>query len=249
MNEVEIVPLGNQVRKHTDYMKETTTEHDLSQKTSKSKHLTQIEPIDKACILLELMRTRRSIRFFKKTLISDDHLMMILEGSRWAPSAANAQPWKFLIIKDRKIKRKLMNTMKKVGQEVRERYAEFPWGTTSRDPELILKVPVIVAVCANLNREELRKYDVFPLQHKNEIVSNSISAAIQNMMLMATALGIGSLWITPVSTGEIKRLLRIPETLQLIALVPLGYPARGHTKKTSRRSIETIVHYDEIKAT
>lgn len=237
------------MRKRTDYMKEITTRHDLSQRTRKSKSPTRIEPIDKARILLELMRARRAIRFFKKTPIPDEHLMMILEGARWAPSPSNAQPWKFLVIKDQKIKRNLMNTMKKVGNAVRERYAEFPWGTTSRDPELISKVAVIVAVCADFNREELRKYDVFPLKHKKEMVSNSIAVAIQNMMLMATALGVGSLWITPVSTGEIKRLLRIPETLQLIALVPLGYPARGNIKKTSRRSLETLVHYDEIKAT
>jgi nitroreductase len=237
------------VRKRTDYMKEITTRNDLSQRTRKSKFPTRIEPIDKARILLELMRSRRSIRFFKKTPIPDEHLMMILEGARWAPSPANAQPWKFLVIKDQRIKRNLMNTMKKVGNAVRERYAEFRWGTTSRDPELISKVAVIVAVCADFNREELRKYDVFPLKHKKEIVSNSIAVAIQNMMLMATALGVGSLWITPVSTGEIKRLLRIPKTLQLIALVPLGYPARDHIKKTNRRSLETLVHYDEIKAT
>ena len=237
------------MRKHIDYINETTTEHNLSKKTSKFKHLTQIEPIDKACILLELMRTRRSIRFFKKTLIPDDHLMMILDGARWAPSAANAQPWKFLVIKDQRIKRKLMNTMKKEGQAVREKYAEFPWGTTSRDPELISKVPVIIAVCADFNRKELRKYDVFPFQHKKEIVNNSISAAIQNMMLMAAALGIGSLWITPFSTREIKRLLSIPETLQLTALVALGYSARGHIEKIGRRSLETLVHYNEIKVT
>ena len=241
--------MGNQMRKRPDYMKEVMARNASSKRSRKLKSTSRIEPIDKAGILLDLIRSRRSIRFFKKTPIPDEHLMMILEGARWAPSPANAQPWKFLVIKDQRVKRNLMNTMKKVGKAVRERYAEFPWGRTSRDPELISKVAVVVAVCADFNREELRKYNVFPLEHKKESVSNSIAAAIQNMILMATALGVGSLWMTPVSTDEIKQLLRIPETLHLVALVALGYPARDDMEKTTRRSLETVVHYDKFNAT
>jgi nitroreductase len=228
-------------------MKEDMVKKASSQGSKKSDSTSRIESIDKVNILLDLIKSRRSIRFFEKTPIPEKHLMIILEGARWAPSAANAQPWEFLVIKDERAKKNLMNTMKKAGKAVRKRYAQFPWGN-NRDPELISKNAAIVAVCADYNKEELRKYDVFPSDHKKEQVSNSIAAAITNMMLMATALGIGSLWVTPVFTEEIKRLLFIPENMQLAALVILGYPARG-VERTRRRPLEKMVHYDKFNAT
>ena len=200
-------------------------------------------PIDRATILLDLIMARRSVRFFRRTRIPEDHLKMILESARWAPSPANAQPWEFFVVKDRRVKRDLMDMMKKVGKAVRDKYAEFPWGKTSHDPELISEVAVIIAVCANFDREELGKYDLFPPEYKNELVGNSIGAAVQNMMLTATVLGVGSLWVSLVSSDEIKKLLRIPKALHLVALVALGYPARGRVEKTERRPLDTMVHY------
>jgi nitroreductase len=84
------------------------------------------------------------------------------------------------------------------------------------------------------------------LKHKREIVNYSIAAAIQNMMLMATSLGVGSLWISPLSTEEIKKLLKIPETLQLVTLVALGYPADDQTGKATRKPLEKMIHYNEF---
>jgi len=175
--------------------------------------------------------------------------MMILEAARWAPSAANAQPWEFIVIRDPRVKRDLLNTMTRVGRAVRQRYHEFPWYATPRDPKLISKVPVVVAVCADFNKEELRKYDILPVEHKKDIISCSVAVAIQNMMLMATALEVGSLWVSPPFTEEIKRLLRVPETLRLVALVALGYPTRHHAEKAWRRPLETMVHYDKFNET
>ena len=132
------------MRKCTGRIAETTR-HNLSTRTRKSKYSTHIDPIDKARTLLEVIKTRRANRFFKKIPIPEEHINMILEGARWAPSVSNAQPWIFLVIRDQGTKRNLMKTMKKVGKSVREKFAKFPWDTTPRDSELISKVPVIVS--------------------------------------------------------------------------------------------------------
>jgi len=202
----------------------------------------------KADMLLDLIMSRRSIRFFKDDPIPDEHVKMILEAARWAPSPANAQPWEFIIIKDPRVKEDLQNVMRRVGTAVRERYPQFPWGATPRDPELISKVPVVVVVCADFDKKELRKYDMFPSEHKKELVSCGVAAAIQNMILMATALGLGSLWVSPLFTEDIKRLLGIPQTLKLVALVPLGYPIRHLAGKALRRPLETMVRYDKFSS-
>lgn len=199
--------------------------------------------------LLQLFRSRRSIRFFEKNPIPDDHVKMILEAARWAPSAANAQPWEFIVISDPRVKHSLQNTMSRVASTVRVEYPQFPWHATARDPKLISQAPVIVAVCADFNRKELRKYDVMPLKFKQEIVLSSIAAAIQNAMLMAAALGIGSVWLSPLFTEEIERLFRIPETLQLVALLPFGYPARRNLAGPRRRRLNTMVHYNRFNCT
>ena len=200
----------------------------------------------KANILLEILRSRRSIRFFKNDPIPDEHVKMILEAARSAPSGANAQPWEFIVIRNPRVKDDLQDTMDTVGRTVREKYHQFPWYATPRDAKLISQAAVIVTVCADYNRKELRKYDIMPPEHKKEIVICSIAAAIQNMMLMATALGVGSVWLSPLFTGEIGQLLRIPETLRLVALVPLGYPAKRNQGKMQRRLLKTMVHYNKF---
>jgi nitroreductase len=177
--------------------------------------------------------------------------MMILEAALWAPSAANAQPWSFVVIRDSKVKEELQKTMAQVGKTVREQYPEFPWSARkiSRDPQLISKVPVLVAVCADLHSDVLQKYAILSVQHKKDIISFSVDAAIQNMILMATALGIGSLWLSPVFTEKIKQVLRIPEPLWLVALVALGYPSKHDQGNTWRHPLEKLVHYDKVNST
>ena len=199
--------------------------------------------------LLALFRSRRSIRFFKNDTIPDEHIKMILEAARWAPSPSNSQPWEFIVIRDPKVKEDLQNTMDRVAKTVRQKYPQFPWHTIARDPKMISEAAVIVAVCADFNRKEIAKYNIMPPEHKRNIVSWSVAAAIQNMMLMAAALGIGSVWISPLWVEGITQLLHIPETLELFTLLPLGYPTGSNLGQPRRRPIKTMVHYDKFNQT
>ena len=129
--------MGNQMRKHPDYMKEVMAKNTSSQRSSKPKSTSRIEPIDKASILLDLIRSRRSIRFFKKTPIPDEHLMMILEGARWAPSPANAQPWEFLVIKDQRVKVFLAISWKKYDLPISRRLFFTVFGNRSDHTNMV----------------------------------------------------------------------------------------------------------------
>jgi nitroreductase len=200
--------------------------------------------------LLELFRSRRSVRFFESTPVPDEQVKLVLEAGRWAPSPANAQPWTFILIKDAKRKSDLLSVMTTVGSRVKREHPDFPWKEqarhTPRDPRLICNAPVLIAICADMNTELLRKYDAISTDFRKELVMLSMATAIENMMLMAAALGIGSLWLSPVFTEDIERLLHIPADQRLAAIVPLGYPQRGKVGKPSRRSLESMLRYENL---
>jgi nicotinate-nucleotide--dimethylbenzimidazole phosphoribosyltransferase len=200
--------------------------------------------------LLELFRSRRSVRFFENTPVSDEQIRMVLEAGRWAPSASNAQPWIFIVIKDAKRKSDLLSAMTTVGSRVKKEHPDFPWEEQARqmprDPRLVYNAPVLIAICADLNTKSLRKYDAMSVDFRKELVMLSIAAAIENMMLMAAALGLGSLWMSPAFTEEVERLLHIPPDQRLAAMIPLGYPQRGRTTRSSRRSLESMLCHERL---
>jgi len=201
--------------------------------------------------LLRIVKSRRSVRFYKSDLVPEEHIIMILEAARWAPSGANTQPWIFIVVKEQETKRKLMEIVKKQRRENTKKYPNFPWraSSESRDPELLIKVPVVIAVCLDHTKKS-----VYPTERKDVYLYLAGGAAIQNMLLMATALGLGSLWLTPEEEG-IKELLEIPRDLELIALIPIGFPTKPIgswypspflSSKNPRYPLENIVYYEKF---
>lgn len=158
--------------------------------------------------LLETMRGRRSVLQFKPDPIPDADLEKILEAGRWAPSYANAQPWKFIVVRDPERKRAL-------GALV-ERILVFRPGRVALSSPGLGEAPVVIAVVVDPVRD--------PLHHLE-----AGAAATQNMALMAHALGYASFWAGVAGRGEveraIKRLLGVPRSMRVVALLPIGKPA------------------------
>jgi nitroreductase/SAM-dependent methyltransferase len=158
--------------------------------------------------IIDIIKTRRSVRSFLPKKIPDDYLNLILEAAQWAPSACNQQLWHFIIIKDDEIKKRL----------AREAGAS----------KLILRSPVAIAVC----------------YHSGNIKEGlqSASAAIENMLLMATSLGVGSLYLNSFGKEtKVMKILKIPNELFVVAFVLLGYPEHGFPSP-KRRPLKEIVH-------
>lgn len=148
--------------------------------------------------VVEAIETRRSIRTYTKDPVSDDELEPLLRAAMCAPSAANAQPWHFIVIRDRKI------------------LDEIPQIVSTA--QMVRNAPSAIAVCADTT---LEKYHGFWVQ--------DCSAATQNLLLAATARGLGAVWIGVHPLEDrvrgVRHLLKLPENVVPLCLISLGHPA------------------------
>lgn len=150
---------------------------------------------DEKIQLLNIIRSRRSIRKFKKDPVTDLIINEILESGRWAPSGMNNQPWRFVVIKDKTFKEKL---------SALTNYSSIVSGSD-----------FCVAVFYNSPAGYHREKDIM-----------SIGACIQNMLIYAHHLGIGSVWLGEILKNKDKmgELLGVNQSNEFMALISFGYP-------------------------
>lgn len=162
--------------------------------------------------LIDVVLSRRSVRQYEPKEIPRDVLDKILEAGRQAPSAANKQPWHFIVLPDPEIKKELSK------------------GLFNR---FIKDAPVTIVGCAHKDL----------IAGKWSIVDTTI--ALQNMVVAAWAVGVGSCWIGDFNEEKIKRLLNIPEKWNIIALVSFGYPAEKPQPR-KKKPLEEIVGFQQV---
>jgi len=162
--------------------------------------------------LIDAVLSRRSVRRYEPKEIPKDVLDKILEAGRQAPSAANKQPWHFIVLTDSEIKKELSK------------------GLFNR---FIKDAPVTIVGCAHKDL----------IAGKWSIVSTTI--ALQNMVVAAWAIGVGSCWIGDFNEEKAKRLLSIPENWNIIALVSFGYPAEKPQPR-KKKPVKEIVGFNKF---
>lgn len=163
--------------------------------------------------LVDIVLSRRSIRSYEKKEIPMDVLNQILEAGRQAPSAANRQPFHFIVVTDENIKK------------------EFSKGLFNR---FIKNAPLIIVGCANTSALITGKWAV---------VDTTI--ALQNMVIAAWAVGIGSCWIGDYKEKKVKQTLQIPEKWKVVALVSFGYPDE-EPKPRKKKPITKLVSFNKF---
>ncbi|HKW27782.1 MAG TPA: nitroreductase family protein [Verrucomicrobiae bacterium] len=198
--------------------------------------------------LLKLIRSRRSVRRFSNRAVSREDMVRLLEAARWAPSNHNRQPWRFIIIEDNKQISQLAETVSqglseklKSLPEVAARYiSQFKQNATffANAPVLVVvlhKQPVSVSapVLAGLKNPDLVSGE--PL---------SVAMAVQNFLLSAQALGLGTCVLTgPLLAQDVLvGVLGLPAGHDLTCLVALGYPAESPAPPR-RKTIEQIAEF------
>ena len=178
--------------------------------------------------LLEAVHTLRAIRTFSDAPVSDEAVRTVLEAATRAPSGANRQPWRFVVIRDVESKRRL-------GEWYGSASSQRGYGARSPFIDGMTDVPVLVLVCVDHGRGTPGPG---PITH-----GASIYPAVQNMMLTALGLGIGST-ITTMHTREeeaVKAYFGLPASVETVALIPLGYPAEGeHFGGSARKPVEEV---------
>lgn len=169
--------------------------------------------------VLEAIKGRRSIRAFKNQDVPAEIVEELIDAARWAPSAGNIQPWKFIIVRKSRIKRRLVEAA--LGQM------------------FIGEAPVVIVVCAN----EERSSQGYGVRGKILYCIQDTAAAIQNIHLTAYSLGLGTCWVGAFREEETREILKIPCGMRPVAMIPVGYPAEVPTPQ-SRRPTSQIVHYE-----
>ena len=165
---------------------------------------------------IRVIMERQSCRYFLPDDLPQEHLELILEAMRWAPSAGNTQPWRFRIIRDDE--RKLRLAAAAFGQR------------------FIAEAPVIIVVCAlpEVSRAQYgqRGAEFYCIQ--------DTAVAMQNGLLAATALGYGTCWIGAFDEKHAAEALKLPADERPVAMMPIGKPRRmGH--RTSRKPKDEVI--------
>lgn len=171
----------------------------------------------------EVISARRSIRRFKSEPIPDEALRAILSAGIEAPSGKNKQPWRFIVVSGEQ-RAEMVRVMR---QGIAELKAQgMGVGSAEGSASIMEQAPVTIFV---FNPDGLAPWQPHTMlqQFMETVDVQSVGAAIQNMLLAALDLGIGSLWICDVFFAYEALRAWLGESGQMIAAVSFGYPAEA----------------------
>lgn len=194
--------------------------------------------------LFEAIYTQRAIRSFRPDPVPREQVERLVEAATKAPSGGNRQPWAFLAIDDRPTLDAMAGFARTGFQAMYDRaLAAAQPGDPPPFPRLkpmiesFEQIPLLVLVCA----------EGTPERPASQGMAGSIFPAVQNLLLAARGLGLGAAlttgWAAP-SVGEIKELLGLPEHVEPMAFIPVGYLDKENYGPTTRRPVEEVLHWD-----
>jgi nitroreductase len=186
---------------------------------------------------LEAIKTRRSIRKYKSAPVDDKAVQAVLEAGRWAPSWANTQCWRFIVVRDSKMKAAVTDTLFK---------HKRPDGVVMENPatKAINTVPVLIVVCAEMGKSGCRP-DGVAVTEKGDWFMFDTALAVQNMVLAAHALGLGTVIIGAFDAPRAAAILGVPDGYSVVTLFPLGVPDEEPPLRP-RKELSQIVFYDKF---
>ncbi|NMB97861.1 MAG: nitroreductase [Clostridiaceae bacterium] len=166
-----------------------------------------------------LIKSRHSVRSYKDVPVEKEKLLQMIEAARNAPSATNAQPWHFIVVTDKQIKDELAETYPR---------------------EWFKSAPAIIVACGDHSRSWKRK-------DGKDHCDIDIAIAVDHMMLAATELGLGACWVCAFDAEKCHEILHLPQNLEVIVLIPVGYPDEKDQKEKKRKNIGEIVSWNRFK--
>lgn len=165
--------------------------------------------------VFEAIRQRRSVRSYSDKEVEEEKLQQVLEAGRHAPSANNRQEWRFVVVRDPEQRRKLMDA--------------------AHGQRFVGEAPVVVVACATESDH------IMSCGHPAHLID--VAIAVDHMTLAARALGLGTCWVGAFEADAVRQALGIPDEVEVIQLLPLGYPTEWPSGR-SRRSLHSLVHQD-----
>jgi nitroreductase len=164
---------------------------------------------------IELAKKRYSARSYKPEPVEDGKLQLVLEAARLAPTAANRQAFRLIVVPTRNRESELLRIYKR------------PW---------FVQAPVVICICTVPNEAWVRS--------DGKSYSDIDAAIVMDHLILAAAdLGLGTCWIGAFDPVAAREVLGIPEQANPIAFTPLGYPADQPPAK-KRKNLDDLVKYD-----
>ena len=167
--------------------------------------------------LEDAIKNRRSIRKYKDKAVSDRQIRQIIEAGMSAPSAGNLQSRYFYVVNDAATKEAL--------------------ATAAYDQGFISEVPVAIVVCA-----DLRIGSEYGSRGVSLYAPMDCAAAIQNMLLAAHSLGLGTCWVGAFDENKVAEIMDAPEDLRPVAIIPIGVPAES-PRPPSKLKFDEVCEY------
>jgi nitroreductase len=177
--------------------------------------------------LMTIIKERRSIRNYSDKDVSDETLQSLMEAVQWTQSWANTQCWEIVAVKDPKVKEQIQKAV------------------PSSNPAFksVLNAPVVLALCAKLGTSGYYKGIV--TTKFGDWFMFDLGLATQSLCLTAHAMGLGTVVVGLYEHDKVKAALNLPEEIDNVALIPLGYPTKV-PKPTKRRGVGEFLHYDSF---
>lgn len=200
--------------------------------------------------LLEAIWTQRSIRRFNSDPVPDEVITRIIEAATRAPSRGNAQPWHFLVVRNAETKGRIGKHHQDSTADGRkvdpspERFSSPLYHASDYIVEHMNEVPVVILLCVNASAVSQLNGAAAKAPFTG---GASIYPAMQNLMLAARGLGLGTGLMTFYRNGEepIKAMLGIPADVEIAALILAGYPGEGeHFGGSRRKPVGKVTFYE-----
>ncbi len=186
---------------------------------------------ERSSILLDIIKQRRSVRKFSPEPVNDDDIKTIIEAASMAPSATNSQNWRFIAVKSEEKRNELVRAIEEQIKEysalIKSTRAYNEFNAYSRFFTFFASAPLVLAVIktpyTSFSMRIMRRYGISP-EALEAADAQGPSAAIQNILLSAHALGYGACWMTGplIAKDKLEKVLKIEAPDNLMALIPVG---------------------------
>jgi coenzyme F420-0:L-glutamate ligase/coenzyme F420-1:gamma-L-glutamate ligase len=195
--------------------------------------------------MIELLLSRRSVRNFKSDPVPDELIRRILEAAHAAPSAHNAQPWRFVVLRDAGQRRTLAERMAEAYARDAEADGRTPEAVRTRNERSINRISgAPAAVLALVDEACLPSQTGRSLPGERLMLVQSAAAALQNLLLAAHSAGLGTCWVcAPLFCPQtVRETLRLPESWVAQAIILIGYPGEA-SRPAQRRPLDEVVQW------
>ena len=168
--------------------------------------------------LLDIIKLRKSIRSFQKKKIDRQLMLEILEAGRLAPSACNFQPWQFIVVDEPSVLR-----------QIREAYPR----------DWFAGAPQVIVICGKKGESWKRPVD------RKDHCDIDVAIATDHITLMAASKGLGSCWVCNFNPAKVSEALQLPEDMEPIVLLPIGYPVESpEIEEKKRKNPDEVITYN-----